>query len=168
MKDFLVITGTPRTDMLSWRQLKPPPVAICPHMAARLRSQWQFVPLQVTLDDVGNRISVPHPLHRAVRVEASHLKTAHIQEWVFHLVYVPYQFMTGMLLHEVIHQQHVFQAVLDWLFCCSSMTVVPQTWLCPVLCSIELGDFSLWTCHHKCDVFFLVAHGNLGVCNSVV
>lgn len=42
-------------------------------MAARLRSQWQFVPLQVTLDesDVGNRISVPHPLHRAVRIEAS-------------------------------------------------------------------------------------------------
>ena len=71
MKDFMVITGTPRMDMLSWRGLNPPPVAICPHTDARLHSQRCRPPLQLTLDDVGNEISVPHPLHCAVRTEAS-------------------------------------------------------------------------------------------------
>ena len=39
---LLDITGTPSTLMDSSSLLKPPPVAICPHMAARLQLQYFF------------------------------------------------------------------------------------------------------------------------------
>ena len=59
IKDFLVITGTPSTLMVSCSWVWPPPVDICPHTAPKFHSQYRYPHGPCTLY-VSSCITSPH------------------------------------------------------------------------------------------------------------